>query len=156
MPGKWNSSRRTFLQQVLTGMGAFSIPHVAQLRAASNSPRAKDTSIILLWQDGGPSHFETFDPKPDAPAEIRGDLDPISTKLPGIQFCEVLPQLASLADRFTIIRSLRQASSNHVSASHTFVTGYDRTGVIKGPPANPDFSSVISFMRAGQNGQIPN
>ncbi len=157
MSGKRNSSRRTFLQQVLTGMGAFSIPNIARLRAAaSNSRRAKDTSIILLWQDGGPSHFETFDPKPDAPAEIRGDLDPISTKLPGIQFCEVLPQLAKIADRYTIIRSLRQASSGHVSATHTFVTGYDRTGTIKGPPANPDFSSVISFMRAGQNGQVPN
>jgi len=152
-----NSTRRTFLQRVLAGMGAISIPNVARLRAqAADVGRSQDTSLILLWQDGGPSHFETFDPKPDAPAEIRGDLGSIATRLPGIRFCEVLPQLADLADRFTVIRSLHQASSNHVSATHTFVTGYDRTGVIKGPPANPDMSTIISRMRSGRNGQLPN
>lgn len=152
-----SSNRRTFLQQLLTGMGAISIPGIARLRAEAglSSPR-KDTSLILLWQDGGPSHFETFDPKPDAPAEIRGDLGVIPTRLPGIQFCEVLPRLANLADRFTVIRSLHQASSNHVSATHTFVTGYDRTGTISGPPAHPDLSVIINRMRADQQEHMLN
>ena len=149
--------RRDFLQQLMAGMGALTIPSISSLRAkAGTSSGVSDTSLILLWQDGGPSHFETFDPKPEAPAEVRGDLDPISTRLPGIQFCEVLPQLANMADRFTVIRSLHQASSAHVSATHTFVTGFDRTGVIKGPPTNPDLSVVINRMRAEENRSMPN
>ena len=151
------SGRRSFLQQFITGVGAFNLPNVLKLRAeatAQTSP-ANDTSLIVLWQDGGPSQFETFDPKPLAPAEIRGDLGAISTCHPGIQFCEVLPRLAQMADRFTVIRSLHQASSAHVSATHTFVTGYDQTGIIKGPPRNPDLCVVINRMRSGSDNPLP-
>jgi len=145
------------MQQLLAGMGSLSISGISRLRAeAGISSKGNDKSLILLWQDGGPSHFETFDPKPEAPVDIRGDLGAISTRLPGIQFCEVLPQLAKIADRYTIIRSLHQASSGHVSATHTFVTGYDRTGTIKGPPANPDMSVIINYMRSGRSGELPN
>lgn len=157
MPPTNSANRRSFLQQVLTGMGMLSTSTIMKLRAeAGIVAQPSDTSLILLWQDGGPSQFETFDPKPDAPAEIRGDLGAISTRLPGVQFCEVLPQLANMADRFSIIRSLHQESSNHVSATHTFVTGYDRTGVIKGPPDNPDLSVIINRMRSDQNREVPN
>ena len=131
--------------------------NVLKLRAeaAIQTRGASDTSLIVLWQDGGPTHFETFDPKPTAPAEIRGDLGAISTRHPGVSFCEVLPRLAQMADRFTIIRSLHQASSAHVSATHTFVTGYDRTGVIAGPPENPDLCVVINRMRSGRDNPLP-
>ena len=151
------SNRRSFLRQVFTGIGAFSLPNVLKLRAeaATQTAGRNDTSLIVLWQDGGPTHFETFDPKPMAPAEIRGDLGAISTRHPGVQFCEVLPRLAQMADRFTIIRSLHQASSNHVSATHTFVTGYDRTGVITGPPDHPDLCVVINRMRSGRDNPLP-
>jgi len=151
------SNRRSFLRQVFAGIGAFSLPNVLKLRAAAATQAGgkNDTSLIVLWQDGGPSHFETFDPKPTAPAEIRGDLGAIATRHPGVQFCEVLPRLAQMADRFTIIRSLHQASSAHVSATHTFVTGYDRTGVIAGPPDNPDLCVVINRMRSGRDNPLP-
>ena len=147
------SGRRSFLKQFITGVGAFNLPNVLKLRAeaATQTSPANDTSLIVLWQDGGPSQFETFDPKPLAPAEIRGDLGAISTRHPGIQFCEVLPQLAQMADRFTVIRSLHQASSAHVSATHTFVTGYDPTGIIIGPPRNPDLCDDINRMRSGSD-----
>jgi hypothetical protein len=151
------SNRRSFLRQVFTGIGAFSLPNVLKLRPQAATPTVggNDTSLIVLWQDGGPTHFETFDPKPMAPAEIRGDLGAIRTRPPGVQFCEVLPKLAAMADRFTIIRSLHEASLAHVSATHTFVTGYDRTGVIKGPPDNPDFESVINRMRSSHANPLP-
>ena len=79
-------SRRAFTRQVLTGAGILSLPHVLRLRAeAALSPGARKRSLILLWQDGGPSHFETFDPKPEAPVEFRGVLAAIYHSL-GINF----------------------------------------------------------------------
>ena len=148
-------SRRSFLGRLLTGIGAFSLPHMLELRARAGES-SRNTSLIVLWQDGGPSHFETFDPKPLATAEIRGELGAIGTRHAGVQFCEVLPKLAAIADQFTLIRSLNQASSGHVSATHTFVTGYVRTGTIVGPPDNPDFSVVINRMRSGRKSLVPN
>ena len=151
------SRRRSFLKQLFAGVGALNLPNVLRLQsqAADRATTNRRTSLIVLWQDGGPSHFETFDPKPLAPAEIRGALGAISPRHPGINFCEVLPGLAAMADKFTIIRSLHQASSAHVSATHTFVTGYDRTGVIKGPPDNPDMCVVINRMRSGHDTSLP-
>ena len=82
--------RRHFLSQLMTGIGSLNLANVLRLRAATG-PSPQDTALIILWQDGGPSHFETFDPKPEAPAEIRGDLGSIATRHTGIRFCEVLP-----------------------------------------------------------------
>ena len=151
------SRRRSFLKQLVAGVGALSLPNILRLQAQAAAKPATEsqTALIVLWQDGGPSHFETFAPKPLAPAEIRGGLGAISTRHPGVNFCEVLPGLAAMADKFTVIRSLHQASSAHVSATHTFVTGYDRTGVIKGPPDNPDMCVVINRMRSGHDTSLP-
>ena len=108
-------TRRRAIAGVMTGLGAFSLPHVLRLRAeaARRDAASPPRRIILLWQDGGPSHHETFDPKPLAPVEYRGELEAISTLLPGIQFCEILPKLAKLADRFSIVRSYRSNNSGH-------------------------------------------
>lgn len=150
--------RRSFLQQLIAGVGSLNLANVLRLQSSAASPQRTtlpETALIILWQDGGPSQFETFDPKPEATAEIRGDLGSIATRQTGIQFCDVLPRLAALADRFTILRSLTQASSNHVSATHTFITGYDRTGVITGPPENPDLAVVVNRMRNSDNRRLP-
>ncbi|HAA60358.1 MAG TPA: hypothetical protein DCE39_05465, partial [Planctomycetaceae bacterium] len=90
------SRRRSFLKQLFAGVGALNLPNVLRLQsqAADRATANRRTSLIVLWQDGGPSHFETFDPKPLAPAEIRGALGAISTRHPGVNFCEVLPGLA--------------------------------------------------------------
>ena len=99
--------RRAFLRQVLVGVGALNLPNVFRLRAEAPVEFArKNTKLILLWQDGGPTHHETFDPKPDAPLEYRGELGAIPTTLAGVRFCEVLPRLAKLAHRFSVIRSM--------------------------------------------------
>ena len=150
-------NRRDLLRQILLGMGAFTLPNILRLRAdAATTPARHDTSLILLWQDGGPSHFETFDPKPDAPAEIRAELRSIPTALPGVHFCEILPRLARMAHQFSIIRSLHQASADHGSGTHTVITGYDRTGVIEiDPPEHPDLGAVIHRMRSGEEGRLP-
>lgn len=109
------SSRRGFLQTGLAGLAGLTLPTVLQHRAmasAAGKPVRK-TSVILFWLSGGPSHIDMWDPKPDAPSEIRGPFGSISTKLPGVRVCEHLPLTAKLADKLTIIRSMDCSASNH-------------------------------------------
>ncbi|QDT48107.1 hypothetical protein Pan258_21470 [Symmachiella dynata] len=85
--------------------------------------RKKATNCILIWMDGGPTHFETFDPKPEAPAEIRGEFDPIATSVPGVHFSEHMTKLASNLHRFSMIRSIRHNQGNHGAGNHYMMTG---------------------------------
>lgn len=141
-------TRRKFLRAAMTGVGILSLPQMMQWQAMAAAPGRKKRSLILLWQDGGPSHFETFDPKTDAPSEYRGELNAIPTTLPGIAYCEVLPRLARLAHRTCTVRSLHQTSSDHVVGSHNVLTGWnDKT--ISGESRYLDIGSVISRMRSG-------
>ena len=120
-------SRRDCLQLGLAGwLGTGFVPTLAmRARAAEQvaaiEPKAK--GCILIWMDGGPTHFETFDPKPAAPAEIRGEFEPIATKLPGIQFSEHMRRLAGLLDKFAMIRSIRHDQNNHGAGNHYMMTG---------------------------------
>ncbi|MFP6767188.1 MAG: DUF1501 domain-containing protein [Planctomycetaceae bacterium] len=146
-----DATRRRFLGQVATGLGALSLPHILRLRAeAAAGTGRRDRRLILLWQDGGPSHHETFDPKPRAPAEYRGEFDAIPTALPGVQFCEILPRLAALADHFNVIRSIHQPSSGHVVGTHNFITGYDGSPLVGGRSEYPDVASIIHRVRSRQ------
>ena len=114
-------------------------------------------SCILVWLDGGPTHYETFDPKPDAPVEIRGEFNPIATKVSGLQFCEHLPQLASIADRIAIVRSIRHNQGNHGAGNHYMMTGAPpRIPVGCGAYVSfhPSLGSVTAWAR-GQTGGMP-
>jgi len=90
---------------------------------AVNRPTATARSCVLIWMDGGPTHFETFDPKPDAPAEVRGEFDHIATTLPGVHFSQHMQRLATLTDRFSLIRSIRHNQGNHGAGNHYMMTG---------------------------------
>ncbi len=92
-------------------------------RAAFDGVSKPKTSCILIWMDGGPSHYETFDPKPDAPKEIRGDYKPIETNVPGITFAEPMKKLATIADKLAIVRSIRHEQGNHGAGNHYMMTG---------------------------------
>src|SRR5262249_40884154 len=97
---------------------------VPALRAADGaSTGAKAKSCILIWMDGGPTHFETFDPKPDAPEEYRGEFKTVATKLPGVFFSEHMKQLAANLDKFAMIRSIRHEQGNHGAGNHYMMTG---------------------------------
>jgi len=152
------NTRRDFLGRAFAGIGALSLSNVLRQRAEAGANGAagerQSTSLILLWQDGGPSPFETFDPKPLAPAEYRGELGAIATSLPGVEFCEILPRLARLANRLAILRSLHQPYSGHVEGSRYFITGYEAepTGSI----AYPDLGAVVHRARSGREGPLPN
>src|SRR5687768_12548192 len=99
-------SRRDFLKiGALAGMG-LTLPDMVRMREAAAASGKTPANVIFLFLDGGPSHFETFDMKPDAPAEIRGDFKPIDTNVSGIRICELLPKTAKVMNLFTILRSV--------------------------------------------------
>lgn len=108
-------SRRWFLQTGLAGMAGLSLPGLLRQQAkAQEAGQARSKkSVILFWLSGGPSHLDMWDPKPDAPSEIRGPFGSIPTKLPGVRVCEHLPLTAKLMDKLTLIRSVDCSASNH-------------------------------------------
>jgi hypothetical protein len=108
------------------GLGALGLGLPGLLRAAETGRRrkARARAIIFLHQFGGPSHHDTVDMKPDAPAEVRGEFRPIPTNVPGIQVCERLPGLARVADKLTVLRSLHHEMKNHNSAGYYSLTGH--------------------------------
>jgi len=118
--------RRHWLQLGVAGFAGGSFANLLQLRetcAAHLPANKKPSSCILIWMDGGPTHFETFDPKPEAPVEIRGEFQPINTNVAGIQICEHLPQLASIANKYAIVRSVCHNQGNHGAGNHYMMTG---------------------------------
>src|ERR1041384_3169520 len=97
-------SRRHFLKIGALGLGGFALPQLLQAESASGVRRSHK-AVIMIFLPGGPSHQDMFDLKMDAPAEIRGEFKPISTKVPGIQICEHLALIARQMDKLAIIRS---------------------------------------------------
>ncbi len=98
----------------------------AKSHAATNSSSriaSQAKRCILVWMDGGPTHYETFDPKPDAPVEIRGEYPVIQTKLPSVHFSKHMTDLANLADKLAIVRSIRHNQGNHGAGNHYMMTG---------------------------------
>jgi hypothetical protein len=88
-----------------------------------SNKRRHAKACILIWMDGGPSHYETFDPKPEAPVEFRGQFDAIPTKMPGVQFSQHMKRLAATSDKFAVIRSIRHDQGNHGAGNHYMMTG---------------------------------
>ncbi len=129
-------SRRSFIRLGLGGFASLGLADLFRLQAAT--PARRDTSVIVLWLWGGPSHMETFDLKPDAPAEYRGEFKPIATSIPGLFISEHLPRLARIAHRFALIRSLSHGSTGHVNSTHTMLTGYPGE-VVESPPFQPKY-----------------
>ncbi len=124
-------SRRDGLRLGVGGLAGGSFLELCRLvqsagaseNSAHSVPRKTPSNCILIWMDGGPSHFETFDPKPEAPSEIRGEFSPISTNVPGISISEHLPQLAKIADKYAILRSVCHNQGNHGAGNHYMMTG---------------------------------
>jgi len=136
----------------LSAMG-LSLPNLLQARetAPLGMPPTDKTfgrarNVIFLYLAGGPPQHETFDPKPDAPTDIRGAFNPISTNVPGIQFCELLPRTAAMADKLVVVRSMATDDNTHSSSSHWVLTGYKYAGpnprTIQ-PTDWPYFGSII-------------
>ena len=107
----------------LTGALRASGAHRASAAEPSSSKTIQADSCILIWMDGGPSHYETFDPKPEAPIEIRGEFQPIATQTPGVHFSQLMKRLAAISDDLAIVRSIRHDQGNHGAGNHYMMTG---------------------------------
>lgn len=147
--------RQWFLQTGLAGMAGLSLPAIlrAQEQAGQKSPKK---SVILFWLSGGPSHIDMWDPKPDAPSEIRGPYSTISTAQPGVAFCEHLPLQASIADKLTVLRGVDCKSSNHTPI--TMQAGNPlarRTDDGKDGGGFPSMGSVVSKFRGPNDPGMP-
>lgn len=148
--------RREWLRIGALGTLSLTLPSLLRGRAqgetvGSDAPtfgRAKN--IIYLFLSGGPSQYETFDPKPEAPSDIRGSFQPIATNVPGIQFCELLPRTARIADRLAVVRSMATDDPNHDSGGYWVNTGYKYTGPNMRsvtPTDWPTLGSVIKLLK---------
>lgn len=145
-------SRRSFLQ--VGGLTAFglSLPQFLQASAASAiQPNRPAKKCILLWMQGGPSHIDTFDPKPDAPAEIRGDFDTVPTTISRVRFSEHVPMLARLTNHLGVIRGHDPQNGSHGVADHIMMTGHKFNAAM----AFPCYGSVVAKERGYVNGMLP-
>ena len=105
-------TRRDWLRVGALGVGALTLPSLLQLEASANTPRrARARSVIILYLNGGPSHLDMWDLKPDAPEEIRGTFRPINTRVTGVQISEHMPMTAAVMDKSIIIRSMQHGQA---------------------------------------------
>lgn len=157
-------SRRDFMR--LGGLGplGLTLPNLfqaqtcqAKMSLSNSSPTfGKAKRCILLYMWGGPPHHDTFDPKPDAPAEVRGEFGPIHTNVPGILVSDHLPLVAKQADKYTILRSINHNNGDHIAVSHDMLTGnvYTKTSpiVTSRRTDHPHFGAVVARLKSVQNG----
>ncbi len=144
--------RRGFIRMGLAGFASISLPGLLRMRAASAADPSQQaanerTAVIMVWQPGGCSHIDTYDPKPDAELEYRGPFGTIPTKVPGMLFSELLPMQAQLADKFTVLRSMRQTAGGHPAGSMQMLSG-DPDTRDKPKPKYPDWMTVANYLRS--------
>src|SRR5437764_14386634 len=152
-------SRRGFLRAGALGISGLTLSQLLRLEArAAETPGApapkRQTSVIILWMRGGPAQHETWDPKPDAPLEYRGEFGAIRTAVPGIQLCEYLPLSAKVMDKWSIVRSLHHADAGHSSGDQICFTGYPAG---QNPEENvyPSCGSIVSRQLGHLNPHLP-
>ncbi len=155
-PRAWGASRREVLRFGLAGLATVGLPDLLDLQAASGGPKGvhSDRSVILVWCHGGASHLETYDPKPDAPVEIRGPFSAIETTVSGIRVSNLMPLQARIADRWAVIRSIHHRGICHQQGLQTLLTGHEEL-VLKQKPDFPDAFCVLGKLREGADTALP-
>ncbi|MEC9092273.1 MAG: DUF1501 domain-containing protein [Planctomycetota bacterium] len=162
-------NRRELLKFGMYGFGGLSLSQMMHARAhgtdlaarpgmglaTSKNRQGETTAIILVWQRGGCSHLDTWDPKPDAPAEFRGPYEPIQTNVPGIQLTELLPRLSRVADKYTLLRSMAHTGGGHPAGSLQVLAG-DSDAKDKTLPVLPDWMSIANYLRYHSKRELPN
>ena len=144
------------------GLGLTSLLKNRVLGADAESGQSRQSSgkkMILVWTTGAMSHHDTLDMKPDAPAEVRGQFNPIQTKTPGYQVCEHMPELARLSDKYSVIRSFTHKDNNHLMSTHHVLTGQIQPGAFFDKIASrtdwPNYSGAYNYFNPRNDG-IPN
>lgn len=161
---RFELSRRQVLRIGAAGVAGSVLPCASRRASANPSYRTgRAKSVLLVLLSGGPSQLDMFDPKPNAPAEIRGEFSSIDTAIPGVAVCEHLPQLAEQLGRWSMIRSLSHVEHNHLLATHVALTGRPTPIPRGGSDLDrvesrfdfPNFASALDWMRPRNDG-IPN
>ena len=144
-------SRRDALRIGALAFTGLSLADVSRLQAASQSG-IRQKSVIMIYLNGGPPHLDTYDMKPDLPAEYRGEFQPIDTNVPGMQICELMPQQARIADKFAVIRGVEFV---HLHSAHEFYSGYgwQESPKVVRPRSKqrPALGSVLSRLRGSHS-----
>ena len=157
-------NRRRYLQVAGAGVVGTALPHVGksaaagETQAANSMGRAK--SVLIVYLSGGPSQLDMFDPKPEGPAEIRGEFSSINTTIPGVAVCEHLPLLAQQTNRWSIVRTLAHVEHNHLLATHVALTGRPTPVPRGGSDLDrvesrndfPNFASALDALRPRNDG----
>jgi hypothetical protein len=145
--------RREILRAGSLGLFGLGLPQLLHANKESGKRTAKSCILLFMW--GGPAHQDTWDLKPNAPVEYRGEFKPIATNVPGIQVCEHLPRLARMADRLAIIRSMTHGDVDHTTATHPLLTGHDvaRRGAGRAEDW-PSYGAVLGSLGRGR-GPLP-
>ena len=146
-------SRRDWLRVGVLSAWGLALEDLLRLRAqaGADASAARAKACILVWLAGGPSHLDTFDPKPEAPVDVRGEFRPIDTAVPGIQISELFPKLARAMDRVALIRSVTSPEADHDRAAHHLLTGYRPSPAL----IYPSYGSVVAKVRGLQGRTLP-
>lgn len=150
-----NWTRRRWLRRTASSFGTLLIPSLAR-GANGQAPRAK--AAIILFLQGGLSHYESFDPKPDAPSAVRGEFGNIATSVPGVRFTEHLPLLAKRMHRFNIVRSAHHPTPDHLQAMHITLCGCELPGAnidSKNRSTFPAMGAVVGRLRGPAHPDLP-
>jgi hypothetical protein len=153
-------TRRSFLQAGVLGVGGLTLAEMLRLQAdGAIRTAAAEKSVILLWCSGGPGHMETWDPKPQAPAEYRGPFGAIGTSVPGVQFGELLPEQSQIMQHLAVLRTVNHGSGDHTKGNHWMLTGFegpDFNGPDNRQQRRPSMGSAVAKLRgANQPGMPP-
>lgn len=156
-------SRRSALKAGFLGAAGLTIADLLRLRAeagtsASGEKRgvgAKDTAVILMWLDGGPSQLESYDPKPNAPSTYRGPWGALSTKVPGMQVSEILPLHAKHTDKMAFIRSVHHGTGDHFAGGHWMLTGKFGSTSVNLPQKYPSVGAYAAKVRGPNKSGVP-
>jgi hypothetical protein len=146
-------SRRNFLRVGSLGLAGLSLPDLLKARASGAS--AKNTAVIQVLLSGGPSHMDTYDLKPDAPREFRGEFKPIPTSVDCVSICELMPRQARAMDKMAIVRSLAHESSDHFVGTHWVMTGYQSSPNEQQRNERPSVGSIAAKLRGPNAPGVP-
>ncbi len=149
-------NRRDVLRFGSIGLASAAIGPLSAHKARAADHTTNDPAVIFVWLPGGPPHQDTFDMKPDAPAEYRGAYNPIRTNVNGIQICEYLPQLATVTDKFSIIRSVAHKFADHGGGHKRFLTGRDPLQPSGFVTDTPMVGSMVAEVLKGKKAAVPN
>src|SRR5262249_44045655 len=153
------TSRRSVLRVGMLGLAGLALPDLLRHRAWARDfgQPVKDTAVILVYLGGGLTHIDSYDPKPDAPSEFRGEFRTIATALPDVSLCEHFPHQARVLDKMAVLRSLHHTTADHNVGQHWVLTGYPGGEPLPSPATNdrPSAGSIAARLRGSNRPGLP-